>query len=433
VTINSNVAHDSLLWDVPAVVLGRNVWPTQGRVTPFLTAIPRDWSLLTASLTQSEATACRRAYMHFLIRNQWTLADARDPQRVRELVESAMSAKGIAAAPPKLAAIAPRFAGSAINVVAENRGWLFEAWKQRFASAADPGIQVVASDKPHRQADAWIFIRAREAVRSPDPARTVVQLHDFFDAGLYRRGGERSVVGSCGAVSLTHPLQKEILAAGGIDLAKLRHIVQPVGWGEASHPAPVPDGVPTVVWVGRPARQAGADAGGLDLFIEAARGLRAGARVVLVGERLEAAAAALRRAGVNCAVYGLQRYPQARACAWIGAFDCVAITAAGDAAPWPLFDALRAGVPVVATRTGWAGDLLADGSYGKLADTAEAMREAIAGILAAREAWRQRRAELRSRVEAWSIEAWIGANLGLAKALIRSGERMETGRRHGLG
>ncbi|HEU4883648.1 MAG TPA: hypothetical protein VFT45_15415, partial [Longimicrobium sp.] len=29
-TINSNVAHDGLLWDVPAIVLGRNVWPSTG-------------------------------------------------------------------------------------------------------------------------------------------------------------------------------------------------------------------------------------------------------------------------------------------------------------------------------------------------------------------------------------------------------------------
>jgi glycosyltransferase involved in cell wall biosynthesis len=433
VTINSNVAHDSLLWNVPAVVLGRNVWPTQGERTPFLTAVPREWSLLADSVTRADAIACRRAYMHFLMRNQWTLSDARDPQRVAGLIESATSARPSAAARSKVAVIKLRSGLPVVNVVAENRGWLFEVFKQRLASAAQPGVEVVASDRPLRQAGAWIFIRAREAGSSPDPTRTVVQVHDFFDAGLYRRGGERSVVRSCGAVSLTHPLQKEILAAGGVDLAKLRHIVQPVGWGEASDPQSVPGSIPTVAWIGRPAKHAGADVGRLDLFIEAVRGLRAGACVVLVGERLEAAAAALKRAGVECAVHGLARYPQARACAWIGAFDCVAITAAGDAAPWPLFDALRAGVPVVSTRMGWAGDLLADGSCGKLADTAEAMREAIEDILGARHAWCRRRAELSSRVEAWSVEAWIRANLDLAKGLLQSGERMEARRRHGLG
>jgi len=433
VTINSNVAHDSLLWNVPAVVLGRNVWPTQGEVTPFLTAVSRDWSLLAASVTRAEAVACRRAYMHFLMRNQWTLADARDAQRVAALIQSATSARPAVAAHSKVAVIKPRSGLPVVNVVAEDRGWLFEVFKQRLASPAQSGIEVVASDRPLRQAGAWIFIRAREAGSSPDPARTVVQVHDFFGAHLYRSAGERSAVGSCGAVSLTHPLQKEILAAGGVDLGRLRHLVQPVGWGEASAAEPVPGSAPTLAWIGRPARHAGADVGGLDFFVQAARGLRSGTRVVLVGERLEPAAAALKRAGVDCAVHGLARCPLARAPAWIGAFDCVAISAAGDAAPWPLFDALRAGVPVVSTRVGWASDLLADGSCGKLAETPEAMRGAIDEILGAREAWRRRRAELRSRVEPWSVEAWIRANLALATALMQGAERMEAKRRHGLG
>lgn len=427
VTINSNVAHDSLLWNVPTVVLGRNVWPTQGEVTPFLTAIPRDWSALAASVTRPEAIACRRTYAHFLMRNQWTLADARDPERAAALLESAISAKKVAAAVArsKVAVIPPRSTGPTVNVVSENRGWLFEVWKQRFASAASAGIEVAASNKPLRHADAWIFIRAREAVSSPDPGRTVVQLHDLFDAGLYRRGGERSVVHSCGAVSMTHPLQKEILAAGGVDLAKLRHLVQPVGWGEACGPEPVPGSVPTLAWIGRPATHAGADVGGLDFFVEAVRGLRTKARVVLVGERLEAAAAALKRAGVDCAVHGLARYPQARASAWIGAFDCVAITGTGDAGPWPLFDALHAGVPVVSLRIGWAVDLLAGGGCGVLVDTPEAMRNGIQGILQAREHWRERRPELRASVAAWSTAAWVDANLEAARLLMQASARRE--------
>lgn len=88
-TINSNVAHDGLLWDVPAVVLGRNLWPTTG-VRPFLTAPPDDWSALEDSATSPEGRACRRAYAWFLARNQWTLADANDPARVAALFEDAV-------------------------------------------------------------------------------------------------------------------------------------------------------------------------------------------------------------------------------------------------------------------------------------------------------------------------------------------------------
>jgi glycosyltransferase involved in cell wall biosynthesis len=433
VTINSNVAHDSLLWNVPAIVLGRNIWPTQGRVTPFLTAIPRDWSLLPASATQAEAITCRRAYMHFLMRNQWTLEDARDQARVAALIESAMSAKHTAVARSKLAAIAPRHTAPTINVVAENRGWLFEAWKQRFASAASPGIGVVASAKPLRQADAWIFLRAREAASSPHPGRTVVQLHDFYDGGLYRERGERACVRSCGALALGHASQRVLLAADGVELTGRLHIVQPVGWTRAGTPGRMPGPVPTVAWIGRAARHGGGDVSRFELFADAVRRLRRPARVVLAGERLEPLASELKRQGVDCVCQDALRFPLQRLGEWIGAFDCVAITAAGDAAPWPLFDALRAGVPVVSARMGWAGDLLADGSCGKLADTADAMREAIDEILGTREAWAQRRAALRSRVEAWSVEAWIRANLDLAQALMQPGARTETERRHGVG
>jgi len=209
--------------------------------------------------------------------------------------------------------------------------------------------------------------------------------------------------------------------------------VHPVGWTPAGMPGFTPGPVPTVAWIGRPARHGGGDASRFELFAEAVRGLRRPARVVLAGERLDPLASALKRQGVDCVRQDAARFPLQRLGEWIGAFDCVAITATGDAAPWPLFDALRAGVPVVSTRTGWAGDLLADGSCGKLADTADAMREAIDDILAAREAWGRRRGELRSRVEAWSIEAWIRANLDLARALTQPDARVATERRHGVG
>ena len=433
VTINSNVAHDGLLWSVPVVVLGRNVWPTQGRVTPFLTAIPRDWSQLAASVTQAEDVACRRAYTHFLMRNQWTLADARDEQRVAALVESATSAKSTTALRPRLAAIAPRSSGPAINVVAENRGWLFEAWKQCFASAASPGIQVVASDKPLRQADAWIFIRAREAASSPDPARSVVQLHDFYEGGLYRARAERAGVRCCGAVALAHPSQRLLLAADGVEISGRPHIVQPVGWMQAGTQSCTPGPVPAVAWIGRPASRGGADVSRFGLFAQAMREVRGPVRVVLAGEQLQPLVAALKQRGVDCTCQDAARFPLRRIAEWIGAFDCVAITAGGDAAPWPLFDALRAGVPVVSTRMGWASDLLADGSCGRLVDTADAMRDAIDAILRERDAWHRRRNDLRSRVQAWSVDAWIRANLELAKTLMQGGERIKANRRHGLG
>jgi glycosyltransferase involved in cell wall biosynthesis len=419
-TINSNVAHDGLLWDVPAIVLGRNVWPTSGARLPFLASVPRDWSALAESATSVEGIACRRAYAHFLIKNQWTLADARDPRKVAALLAGVRGHVPTAAArakPPKLAAVRPR-AGPMINVVAENRGWLFEAWKQRLAAAHQPGCEIVASNRPLREADAWIFIRAREAGTTPDPARTVVQLHDLN--GDYGRGGERACVANCAAVSLTHPRQQELLAADGVDLAARRWILQPVGWSVPAELAVPRDEMPALAWVGRPARSADADE--LAWFIEAVRGLHTPARIALVGERLDSAAAALKRLGTECRVYG-HGFPLLRATEWIGRFDCVMVGGTGDSGPWPIFDALYAGTPVVAASCGWAGSLLADGTCGRLVSGAPSLRVALDEVLATHATWRTRRTLIRARVAELSLSAWAQANLRLAADLVRPAVR----------
>lgn len=421
-TINSNVAHDGLLWDVPAIVLGRNVWPQRGVRLPFLTAVPRDWSVLAESATASEAIACRRAYAHFLMRSQWTLAQARDPQRVAALLAEAVASRADAARPaPNVTAL--RTSQPVINVVAEDRGWLFEAWKERFAGVAVDGFTVATSNAPLRHAAAWIFIRAREAAATPDPARTVVQLHDLFDDGL--PGGV--ALRRCAGWALTHPQQRQLLADAGVDLARHTWFVQPVGFSHAlPSAAAVPDprqSVPAVAWIGRPAVRAGRDASGLDRFVEAMTGLRTQARVVLVGERLDRAARTLRAAGVACAVEDLRRCPPARTSDWIGRFDCVVVTSTADSGPWPLFDALNAGVPVVAAPVGWASDLLADGQCGRLAADAGALREAVESVLSEDATRHARREVLRARAAGYGIGDWVRANLQAAAELARPAVR----------
>lgn len=414
-TINSNVAHDGLLWDVPAIVLGRNVWPSSGPRTPFLTAIPRDWSALAESVTAPEAIACRRAYAHFLMKNQWSLAEARDPHRVAALLARARSRAPIRVArtpPPKVKLARPRTV-PAINVVAENRGWLFEAWKQRFAEASVPGFDIVASDKPLRDAEAWIFIRTREAATTRDASRTVVQLHDLGDAAHY----DTACVAKCAGLSLSHPWQQAMLAAKGIDLSARRVIVQPIGWSCPAELAAPSESVPTLAWVGRAARNGKGDA--IGLFIEAVRGMQARPRVVLIGERLEAAAATFKRMGIDCRVFGPKACALHLASNWISRFDCVVPGGGSDSGPWPIFDALYAGTPVVAAPSGWAASLLEDGSCGRLAGDAAAMSAALDEVLGAREAWRARRAQIRARVAESSLSAWLQANLQLAAELAR--------------
>lgn len=433
-TLNSNVAHDGLLWDVPAIVLGRNVWPRSGAVKPFLTEAPRDWALLAESAASAEAVACRRAYAHHLIAHQYSLSDAGDPQRVAALLDLALRERPLAPTGTVIPRALPRTAVRkaapmpapslpTLNVVAENKGWLFEHWKQALAAAAPPGYRVAATQRPLPQAEAWIFLRAREAARSPDPMRSVVQLHDMSGPEVYRRGGARADVARCGGLVLAHPDQQAILAASGIDLSKRQWIVRPVGWSEAVPAPPSDDALPVLAWIGRPANQQGRDTSGLAEFVAAVQRARSPMRVKLIGERLDAAAASLRRAGIDCAVMGLSQCPLSRCGEWIGRFDGVAVTSASDCGPWPLFDAVRAGVPVVATRVGWAEQLLGDGRCGPLVDGVDGMAAAIDSVFARRSHWRERRLTLPPQCPEYGMAAWVEANLQLAVALATGGER----------
>lgn len=447
-TLNSNVAHDGLLWDVPAIVLGRNVWPAAGDVKPFLTAVPSDWSQLAASATDPMAVACRRAYAHYLMVNQWTLTDACDATRVEALLKSAKAvapepsvqrrwrmtpSNALESMPGRTLSSVPRAQAGRerplINVVAENRGWLFEVWKRRYAQVRRSDLRIVATDRPMRNADAWIFVRAREAGRTPDPTRTLVQIHDLADAGLYQRSAERSAVRDCAALSFTHPRQRDILQANSIDVASRQSIVRPVGWSSIDAVAPSTcerasaARAPSIAWIGRPAPCKRGDGSQLRTFLDAAAVLPMRPHTALIGERLEKSAAELRSVGIDCRAYDSKRFPIARCAEWIGHFDCVIVTGETDAGPWPLFDALHAGVPVVATRVGWASELLADGTCGRLVDDSSAMSAAIEGILAQRERWRAQRAQIAARVIDYSLSNWVGANVELALSLARPAMR----------
>lgn len=575
VTVNSNVAHDALLWDVPVVVLGRGVWPLRGpaagpvaggvdsagggdaarkdasETTPFLTRIPADWAALAHSVQSASGRACREAYAHHLVQHQWRLQDAADPARVAALLDSAWQAyRGRAGAaqasagaaqasagagypagawaaaaaaveaapaagaagaagtagtagtagaaagaaartrrnpqqpaarlavprtpaphaphtaahtaplrrdPPPLRAANPAPRSPVINVVAENRGWLFEAWKQQLAFTALPGAHVVASTRPLQQADAWIYIRAREAVGSPDLARSVVQLHDLHDDGRYAPGGERTCALRCGALSLTHLQQLPLLTAHGFDADRQRWILQPPGWWDDHTPAPAaptgsgapaapapasarlldPARLPSVAWAGRAARRATADSSGLADFVQAASALRGRLQVLLAGERLEAAAAALLRAGVRCRLVGPLQAPLTKAAHWLQGVDLLVLGHGADTGPWPLFDALHAGVPVLAPRLGWAQALLSgpDGVGGALLDNAQALAPALQDLLSgqaacARQAdptvWQQRCAARRALVAGYSGAAWARANLALAASLVRGAQPAAT-------
>ena len=79
---------------------------------------------------------------------------------------------------------------------------------------------------------------------------------------------------------------------------------------------------------------------------------RPDARLVLIGEQLGGTAMAGRRGGAVCRTLRLAQCPFAHAPAWLSSFDVVVLTSDADFGPWPIFDALHAGVPLVALPAG---------------------------------------------------------------------------------
>ena len=432
VSLNSNVVHDAMLWDVPAVVLGSNIWPRGGH-GPFFTALPDDWNRLAEHLEDADAVACRRAYAHYLMRHQWTLDDTRDPAKVEELLSSAAPPaprRPVAVGKPR----GPRASrartrrptgrrrppstrtssGPRVNVAALDRGWFFEDLKRHFRNIRRDGIEIVTSERPRRDADAWILIRTQEAAAAPVPARTVVQIHDMFDRGLYRRGGPRAAVAACGGVCLTHPEQRRILEASGISLAGKNVLERPIGALEAFR---LREEMPprfTVAWVGRPVRHFGKELKRVDVVVEALHRLGGELEVVLLGERLEKQHAALRRAGITCRYLHRSKNPITTYPGHYAGFDAVVIFSRSEAGPLCLFEALATGVPVVSSPVGWSPLLLRDGENGHLVDNVDEVVTALAALRRDRPSWFDRRAAIRDSLGGNTLESWVEANLDLA-------------------
>ena len=86
VTLNSNVAHDALIWDVPVVALARGPWPEDG---PFWTTSPASWDGFLRYAAADGMRKARLDYTAHLLREQWTVERAEDVDEVRSLVEAA--------------------------------------------------------------------------------------------------------------------------------------------------------------------------------------------------------------------------------------------------------------------------------------------------------------------------------------------------------
>ena len=306
-----------------------------------------------------------------------------------------------------------------INLCARNQKWFFEDLKRHFVSRAKGRFDILATETPVRGANAWIFIRTKEAAASPDPERTLVQVHDMFDQRLYRPGGERACVRRCEALMLTHPDQKTILGKAGVPLAGKRVLCRPIGALEAFSLRNALTDRFTFAWVGRPASHRGRELKRADWFVEAAKRLGPPCRAVLLGERLENHHKILRQAGVD-SVYldrkfnSIETYPE-----HYKSFDCIVVTSLSEAGPLCLFEALATGVPVISTPVGWAPRLIRDGQNGYIAGSIDEIVEALRCIRGERAIWLKRREAIRESLNGYTLESWVDLCLETAADLTR--------------
>ncbi|HEX7028074.1 MAG TPA: glycosyltransferase [Gammaproteobacteria bacterium] len=429
VSLNSNVVHDGFLWDVPAVVLGRNIWPRSG-ASPFINGLPDDWNILDRFYFDSRTAACREAYIHFIMKHQWTLEDARNPEKVDALLQRKLreseSAKVVSLG---AAGMEKRTVGkTVINIVARNRGWLFEDLKLHFARLRMPGIRIVPSDRPLRQADAWIFLRANEISESPDLSRTLVQIHDQFDDN-YGPGGFRYAIRDCAAISFTHPAQEKVVIASGIDLKDKRILIKPLGAGGDFRLRQNLSKEFTVAWVGRPVTYKGREFKRLAWFCEALGKLNDphDLKVILLGDRLGETAREIGRMGIACDHFPRKKHDYSRYPDFYGKMDCLVITSEFAAGPNCLFEALASGVPVIATPCGWVESLVRDGQNGYRVGSPADIATAIENIKINRETWFARRSAIQESVAELSLEQWLEENVCLAASLACQSRRLTAG------
>ena len=303
-----------------------------------------------------------------------------------------------------------------INIVAINHGWFFEDVKKHFCRISRPGLKIIASEKALKNADVWIYLRTREASNSPDKKRTIVHIHDMYDDGYYQVNGERRVVAQCAGIVFTHPEQLKILERNGIDIDNKMIINRPIGYLQTFKLRSVLPDRFTIAWVGRPVKHKGIEIKRVGWLVEAVKQFHQSVndcKVAFIGERLELYSNQISRMGINCDYYHRSQYNIAKYPALYQNFDCVVICSSKEAGPISLFEALATGIPVISTPIGWAPALIRDGKNGYLVNSVTEIYEALMKIYQNRKALYERRNEIRSVIEKYTMESWIEDNINL--------------------
>ena len=313
-----------------------------------------------------------------------------------------------------------------INIYAENHGWLFEDLKQHFKNlGCINALEVSVSDRPLDHADAWVALRTKEAVASPDIRRTVVCVHDLLSDGMYQPGGARQAAREAGGFVLCHPEQRRILNEAGILLQGVWILERPLGALTLFAPRQRKPDLFTVGWVGQnhPRKR-------LEWFVQAIQQLGCGFkefRVALIGSGLTEAAAQLAQSNVECRVYDRDTHPFFNYPRLYQSLDCLVITSSTEAGPLTLFEALATGLPVVSTPVGWAPYLSERApQYVRLACNLQTVAATLKDLRNEREEMFERRFEIAELVSEWTLESWLRDVVKLAGALASRPQSFRT-------
>lgn len=422
ISLNSNVVHDGLIWDVPAIVLGKNVWPDING--PFMTRLIAHWHEFESYFTRNDVRQSREAYAYYLMQNQWSLSDVKNKGKIAQLLMSVDSTSSVAVS---------RVSGEnmvsgtrkpfVINIVAVNKGWFFEDLKMHFRKVEGRDIRIVTSDRASENVDSWIYLRTKEAALTPDPKRTIVQIHDMYDNGMYRKNGERYAAAKCKGLVFTNPDQRHILEASGVNLDDKHTLCRPIGPQKSFRPRRSLSSRFSIGWVGRPVKFMGEDIKRINWFVEAIGKVAIPPHefeVVFMGERLEPYCSGMKKLKVDCRYYPRKRVPIEQYPELYQKLDCVVISASQAARPMSLFEALASGIPVVSTPVGWAKEWIRDEENGYLVRDVTDISSALMAIYENREGWFKKREEIPGVLKGFTLESWLEENIDMAVRLARN-------------
>jgi len=236
---------------------------------------------------------------------------------------------------------------------------------------------------------------------------------------LYERLEERALRRYDAVVAVSRPLV-ERLRSRGVPVERI--VCVPNAWrrrgqvlprAEARRQLGLGDEEFVIGWVGRLSREKGADV----LLDALSRGVEPSVTACVIGDGPERAALTRRAESLGVRVLWTGVRPEAAEL--FAAFDAFALSSRTEGTPMVLFEAMDAGVPIVATRVGGVPEVLGEGEAWLVEpERPDALAAALRALRADRgEAARRALAARRRLEEAFAIEPWLDAYENLYRRL----------------